>query len=465
MDAAAPPTATVDVGRVLDVLGPAASVAYAPPNIYPMSAPRFVVSSAVERPRPEARDLGVYVHIPFCSYHCTFCFYATRIGADLDQKRRYVDGLIRELEWLPEGSRLTQLFVSGGTPTGLPPDLLGRVLDGVFQRMTASDRHVHTVECSPETLTAEHIDVLRSRRIGRVSMGVQSLHDAVLDGVNRRHTRAMVETGCRRLIDAGLMVNIDLIYGLPGQTHDSFRRDVAAVTDLGVHSITAYNLRVNERTPVARSLRADEGLDLAHLVRWRATVASAARELGFIPKRWHTFHRRVVEGPVGAVVRRFEDVTGHGHQLGVGMSARSRLDHVVFRNHAHYDRYLERVERGQSPVEDTFRLTLEDRKLRFVTLTLGDGKPLPVEAYGREFGSSPESDFAEPLARLEKAGLIEQPPGSVVLTEAGQLLYDLVTRAFYPETVRRWMEERQALADVAPNLRRRARPDRSVPAC
>ena len=97
---------------------------------------------------------------------------------------------------------------------------------------------------------------------------------------------------------------------------------------------------------------------------------------------------------MGTVVRRFEDVTGHGHQLGVGMSARSRLDHVVFRNHAHYDRYLERVERGQSPVEDTFRLTLEDRKLRFVTLKLGDGKPLPVEAYGREFGSSPESDFA-----------------------------------------------------------------------
>jgi oxygen-independent coproporphyrinogen-3 oxidase len=296
-------------------------------------------------------------------------------------------------------------------------------------------------------------------------MGVQSLHDEVLDGIRRRHTREMVETGCRRLLDAGLMVNIDLIYGLPGQTHDGFRRDFKGVADLGAHSITAYNLRVNERTSVARSLTDDERLDLAHLVRWRVTVAATARELGFIPKRWHTFHRRAVDGPVGEVVRRFDDVTGHGNQLGVGMSARSRLDRTVFRNHPHFDTYLERVESGRSPVEEMFALSDHERKLRFLTLTLGDGKALHVDAYRQEFGCSLESDFAEPLARLAEAGLIEAQDGSIALTEAGQLLYDLVTRAFYPDTVRRWMEERQSLAQVAPNLRRRAaRPGGSVAA-
>src|SRR5262245_50455334 len=104
MEEPAPGTATMDLHRVLAALGPAATVAYAPPNIYPMSAPRFAVSSGVDRQYPRDPHLGVYVHIPFCSYHCTFCFYATRIGADLDQKRRYVDGLIKELEWLREDS-------------------------------------------------------------------------------------------------------------------------------------------------------------------------------------------------------------------------------------------------------------------------------------------------------------------------------------------------------------------------
>src|SRR5581483_8850297 len=406
-------TATIDLHRVLDALGPAASVAYAPPNIYPMSAPRFEVRSAVEREYPVHPAVGVYVHIPFCTYHCTFCFYATRTGADLDQKRRYVAGLVKELEWLRPGSQLTQLYVGGGTPTALPPDLLAVVLDTIFRKTTPAGRHVRTVECSPETLTPEHIDVLRAHGIERVSMGVQTLHDDVLDGIKRRHTREMVETSCRRLIEAGMMLNIDLIYGLPGQTRDGFRRDFAAVADLGTQSITTYNLRVNERTPVARSLADEERLDLEHLVRWRATVAAITRELGFTPKRWHTFHRSAVPGAVGEVVRRFDDVTGHGNQLGVGMSARSRLDDVVFRNHAHFDPYLERVESGRSPVEETFPLSLEDRKLRFLTLTLGDGKPLPVETYRREFGCSVETDFVEPLARLARAGLIEQQDDSI----------------------------------------------------
>lgn len=80
---------------------------------------------------------------------------------------------------------------------------------------------------------------------------------------------------------------------------------------------------------------------------------------------------------------------------------------------------------------------------------------MPRAAYQEEFGCSLDSDFAEPLTRLSDAGLIQEQLGSISLTETGQLLYDLVTRAFYPETVRRWMEERQSLAAVSANLRPR----------
>jgi oxygen-independent coproporphyrinogen-3 oxidase len=454
---------TLDLARVLAVLGPAAAVSYAPPNIYPMSAPRFTAGSGAERPHPVGRDLGIYVHVPFCSYHCTFCFYATKIGADLAQKRRYVDALITELDWVRDGSLLTQLYVGGGTPTALPPGLLARMLEAVFQKMASTGRHTHTVEASPETLTPEHVGVLQSHGIGRVSMGVQSLNGGVLDTVQRRHTREMVEASCRLLVETGLMVNIDLIYGLPGQTHEGFRRDFEAIAGLGAQSITTYNLRVNERTPVARSLADDERLDLANLVRWRSTVTTAARDLGFVPKRWHTFHRNPVDGRTADVVRNFEDVTGHGNQFSVGMSARSRLDNMVFRNHASFETYLERVEGGRSPVEETMALSEHERKLRFLALTLGDGKVVSRASYQEEFACSLESDFAEPLTRLSDAGLIREQLGTISVTETGQLLYDLVTRAFYPETIRRWMEERQALAAVSSNLRPRPRRAKQYP--
>ena len=456
-----PASEAVDLDRILSVLGPAAAVAYAPPNIYPMSAPRFSAASGIERPQPSGRELGVYVHIPFCSYHCTFCFYATRIGADLDQKRRYVEGLLTELEWLPADARLTQLYVGGGTPTSLPPELLARVLSAVVRRLPAAGRHVHTVETSPETLTDEHLAVVKDHGVERMSMGVQSLSDGVLDTVKRRHTREMVEASVRRLVNAGLMVNVDLIYGLPGQKPEDFFRDFSTVAGFGVHSVTAYNLRVNERTPVARAIEEHERLDLGRLVRWRAGVRTTAREHGFSAKRWHTFQRE--GGSTAAeIVRRFDDVTGDGNQFSVGMSARSRLDHVVFRNHAVFDEYLARIESGRSPVEETFALAEDERKLRYLTLTLGDGRPLSHSAYEAEFGSSLEGDFPEPLARLFEAELIEEAGGAITLSESGQLVYDLVMRAFYPETVRRWMEERQALTATARNLRPRVR-GRAVP--
>lgn len=448
---------SISLDRILAVLGPTASVSYAPPNIYPMSAPRFTPDRSVDRPHPPGLDLGLYVHIPFCSYHCTFCFYATRIGADLDQKRRYVDAVLRELEWVRPATRLTQLFVGGGTPTALPPELLSRVLEAIFRKTTTHDRHVHTVEASPESLTPEHVAVLTERGIRRVSMGVQSLDDGVLDTVKRRHTRAMVESSCRLLVDARLMVNVDLIYGLPGQTPESFRRDAEVMVGLGVHSFTAYNLRVNERTPVGRTLADEERLDLAHLVRWRVCVADAARELGFAPQRWHTFCRRELSGAAAATVARFDDVTGQGDQLGVGMSARSRLSHVVFRNHPTLETYQDRVESGQSPVEERFVLTEGERKLRYLAMTLGDGKGLSRADYRAEFNSSVEDDFAEPLGRLAEAELVEDQDQSICLTGTGQLVYDLVTRAFYPETAQRWMHERQALAATSGNLRPRAR--------
>ena len=447
---------TIDLDRVLDALGPAARVSYAPPNIYPMSAPRFTASSGIERIPPADGRIGVYVHVPFCSYHCTFCFYATKIGADQAEKTRYVAALKRELDWLPDGSVLTQLYVGGGTPTALAPEQLSDVLGALFSKVRRDGRHSHTVETSPESLTAEHVDVLRRHGIERVSMGVQSLSDDVLDTVKRRHTRDMVEDSCRLLLGAGLMVNIDLIYGLPGQTPDGIERDFEYVARLGAHSITTYNLRVNERTPVAKTLAQDERLDLSQLVRWRSGIAAVAEDLGFGLKRWHTFHRQEVAGPVADVVCRFEDVTGQGNQLGVGNSARSRLNDVIFRNHASIDTYVERVESGRSPVEETFALSEGERKLRFLTLTLGDGKTLHREAYREAFGTTVENDFPEPLTRLADAGLIQEEPGAIGLTDAGKLLYDLVTRAFYPETVRRWMEERQSLAAGGANRQRQA---------
>ncbi len=190
-------------------------VAYSVPHVYPSAAPAYLDAPSARRPPLEGEQLRLYVHIPFCRYHCTFCYYAVRTGTGADTMARYVRALERELNWVQPGTPLSQLFVGGGTPTALSPELLDQLLGAIFARTTPHGQNVHVVETSPETMSRGHIEVLRRRGIGRVSLGVQSLDDEVLGTVRREHAGAQALAVCQQLVDAGFIVNVDLIYGLP----------------------------------------------------------------------------------------------------------------------------------------------------------------------------------------------------------------------------------------------------------
>jgi len=435
-----------DLERIAAALGRAIHIPYAPPHVYPMSAPAFNRSPEAERTRSGDGPLGIYVHVPFCNYSCSFCFYARRINDPRQDMERYVRALCRELAWVQPGTRLTQMYFGGGTPTALPAPLLDTVLAEVLARVQPDGTTVHTVEASPESVTPAHLAVLHKRGVGRVSMGIQSLDQGVLDRVGREHSSQAALTTCDLLVNSGLIVNVDLIYGLPGQTEDSFRRDFETLAGRGVHSITAYNLRINERTAVAKTIEPDEQLGLARLVRWRQFVQQTAAEFGFVRKTWHTFERPC------EMSARFQDRTGQGDQFGAGQSARSRLGATIYRNHPSMPAYLERVEAGRSPVEEVFQLNEEDRKIRFVGGSLGVGKPLVRQTYVDTFGCSFDDDFGEPLLRMEQVGLVADTGAAVQLTENGRLVYDLTTLAFYPQRIQDWLDERHQAAQVKHGL-------------
>jgi oxygen-independent coproporphyrinogen-3 oxidase len=249
----------VDVDTVRAAIGSVPRVAYEAAHVYPLSAPRFTPLPGAARAIPAgSAPLRLYVHIPFCRYACTFCFYAKRVNTPRSQMQRYVDAVRRELDAFGDDIALQQLYVGGGTPTALPADLLDDVLASVTARIPLDPASCHTVEGSPESLTAEHVEVLRRRGIGRVSLGVQTLDEAILQSINRRHSAQQAVDVCGLLVGAGLSVNVDLIYGFPGQSEDSVQRDLEAFAALGAQSLTLYNLRLNERTPLT-SVLADLG--------------------------------------------------------------------------------------------------------------------------------------------------------------------------------------------------------------
>jgi oxygen-independent coproporphyrinogen-3 oxidase len=429
--------------KVARALAHVPGAAFCVPHEYPGAAPAFRPEPMAVRPPLDGDRLRLYAHVPFCRYHCTFCCFAVRTGTTEDAQARYVGALVKELEWVQPGTPLAQLFVGGGTPTALGPDLLDELLAAIFARTTPFGDGVHTVEASPETLSAAHVEVLRRRGIGRVSMGVQSLDEAVLGSVHRRHSAAQSLAACRLLVDAGRIANVDLIYGLPGQSEESFLADMETVARTGVHSLTLYTLHLNDRTPVSRALRDEERLSLARLMRWRALVKRHAEALGYTQARMHTFKRL---DTIAGAHERLEHFThtSWGYQLGIGMSARSHLGRTVYRNAGKLETYVQRVEEGLSPVDETLPLAEEDRMTQFIGRSLGDGKTLDRSRYRSAFARDLDDDFGEILARLRGAGLIEDDGERLRMTDLGKRVYDLVTLSFYPRRAQDWLRARES---------------------
>jgi oxygen-independent coproporphyrinogen-3 oxidase len=429
-----------DTSNLATALGPAFKLAFSPPHDYPMSVPMFEPAQCLERGKINVEQLRLYVHIPFCNYACTFCFFAKTIGAQREQKEHYVKMLKRELEWIEPGTRLSQLFVGGGTPTCLPPDLMDEVLSAIFSRVEHDPAIVHTLEASPESITEDHLDVIQKHGIGRISMGVQSLDQSTLDDVNRRHDAIQALNACKLIIDKGLILNIDLMYGLPKQTPEHLERDIALLNELNVPSLTLYDLRINEHTPIARKIDDQDRWDLDKLITWRSIAKQLAEDAGYIQTRWHTYKKTDSIAAKHERIRCFDD-DGSGYQLGVGMSARSQLGYTMYRNTRNMKTYLERMEKRQSPVEDIIHLTPEDRKTQFVARSIGDGKPLYRKAYEEAFGASIDHDFPEAIDHLTRCNILEDMGNTLFLSRTGRLVYDLVTVSFYPEKAHQWLRK------------------------
>ena len=432
------------VDLVAEALADVPRAAYSVPHVYPAAAPAYAPAPSALRPHPPSDRFSLYVHLPYCRYRCTFCHFVVRVGADVTAMQRYASAITKELEWIPAGAQLSQLYVGGGTPTVLPPELMDEVLSAVFARTDAASGAVHTVETSPETISQAHLDVFRRHGIGRVSMGIQSLEREVLDTVHRDQTSEGALGACALLLDSGLIVNTDLIYGLPGQTRESFLFDLTTLAELGVPSLTLYSLHVTERTPVARVL-GDQPFDLAGLMGWRAFVKRSAEDLGYTQTRWHSFKRLDTIARTHQFERDFDNQLA-GTQFGVGLSARSHLGRVMYRNHEVHDTYIDRIERGESPVQQRFDFEEDDLMTQFIARSLGDGKPLHRAEYERVFGRSIDSDFGVLLDRLRRAALIDDDGATLLLAERGKLVYDLVTLAFYPERARAWLSGRESRA-------------------
>lgn len=195
---------------------------------------------------------GIYIHIPYCKSKCIYCdFFST---PQVETMEQYVHSLLCEARLRHgeiEGEAVSTLYLGGGTPSVLPISLLSTLIEGMKEVFDLSNLEEFTIEVNPDDVTAASVKALVALGVNRVSMGVQSFNDGELQAINRRHTAQQAIDSVIAIKDAGITnVSIDLIYGLPGQSLNSWQRNVERAIGLDVQHISAYCLSYEPGTPL-----------------------------------------------------------------------------------------------------------------------------------------------------------------------------------------------------------------------
>ncbi|MFE4019349.1 radical SAM family heme chaperone HemW [Streptomyces sp. NPDC059101] len=389
--------------------------------------PRHALTGAAQRP------LGFYLHVPYCATRCGYCDFNTYTaselrgpGGALASRENYADTLVEEVRLarkvLGDDSRpIETVFVGGGTPTLLPAADLGRMLAALRDEFGLAPAAEITTEANPESVDPRYLAELRAAGFNRVSFGMQSARQHVLKILDRTHTPGRPEACVAEARAAGFAhVNLDLIYGTPGESDDDWRASLEAATDAGPDHISAYALIVEEGTQLARRIRRGEVPmtdDDVHADRYLIAEEhlAAAGFSWYEVSNWATTE--------AARCRHNELYWTGADWWGAGPGAHSHVGGVRWWNVKHPAAYAQALAEGRSPGAGRELLAAEDRRVEriLLELRLAAGCPLSLLAPAG----------ARAAARAVADGLLAPGPyeeGRAVLTLRGRLLADAVVR-------------------------------------
>jgi oxygen-independent coproporphyrinogen-3 oxidase len=379
------------------------------------------------------KGFGVYVHVPFCASRCGYCdfntYTSTELGGGADQAA-YADTVLAEIALAARvldgaAPEVETVFFGGGTPTLLPAGDLARILDGIDKTFGLASGAEVTTEANPESVTPGSLAELQNAGFTRVSLGMQSARPHVLAVLDRRHTAGRPEVAAAEARAAGFEhVNLDLIYGAPGESAEDWQASLDAVVAAGVDHVSAYALIVEDGTrlgaQVARGVvpMPDDDVLADRYLQAEATLTAAG--LGWYEvSNWAT--------TPAARCRHNELYWRSADWWGFGPGAHSHVGGVRWWNVKHPSAYAGRLAEGASPAHARESLDGETRRVEDVLLRLRlrDGLPLAVlDEAGRAGARQAVAD-----------GLLDpgqHAAGRAVLTLRGRLLADAVVRDLLP---------------------------------
>lgn len=385
-----------------------------------------------------------YVHLPYCTGVCDFCSYflTTVRQADLSPINQYLDDVTGELDYHGDRTELNiqRVFFGGGTPSLTPPDTLDRFLSGLQRKRFLSRSVMGTVELHPEFFddmdNANHfIDVLLAHNIGRVSIGYQSADLDTLEETNRRHGTDFLSDSMDFLRARGMLVNIDLMYGLPGLSLKQWGDTLSETIKVNPDSVSTYFLFVDPGTVTHHEVKTGKIFLPSHeIVQTQHIMAQIALESVGFYELPNDFYARLGDG-VDPTMFTTDSLPSDTVSLPVGAGAYGFFDRSQLFNHFNLRDYRSSVNNKKSPFWRVHRFDDEGLLRRDVMFTLKNSPYIDRKLFIDKYCVDPVDKFEQLFSFLVAQRLVAMDDESkrITLTPKGRLCVEEIAWLFRSE--------------------------------
>lgn len=398
------------------------------------------LAAGISLPDRPIRTEYAYIHIPFCSGLCSFCSYFLAVSRDTDSDprvSRYLDDLIAQASIHQRNTELdlSYVYLGGGTPSLLHPGHMERLLGGFSRLGILSPRLIGTIEFHPEIFADSVrmnalLDVVEAHGIKRVSLGFQTDDTDVLRTTNRRHDAAFLGEAINRLRSRELAVNIDLMYGLPGQSLESWLCSLELVLAASPDSISTYFTFIDPGTRLWREVQRDPAILLSHAqIQLQHLAAQIALEKAGYTELPSDFYSKPAGDPASYAQ---QTLPSDANMVALGAGAYGYYPGVQYFNYFDFQHYSEMVWAGRSPIWRAAVLTPEEELCRDIMFSLKNAPALNVRLFEARHDVSPLDSHGHTLSQLTDLDLVHVSADEIRLTSKGRLVVEEIACMFAP---------------------------------
>jgi len=364
---------------------------------------------------------GLYIHIPFCLSKCSYCdFYSS---TSLSALPPFLDVLSKEMKMYRSRFKLFEtLYIGGGRPSLLSPQQLEIILICVQETFDITSNSEITVEANPAHLNRPYLEALRKIGINRINIGVQSFDQEVLHFLGRRHSVEQAISAIEASRNAQFHnMGLDLIYGIPGQTIDSWLDTLKQAVAFSPEHLSCYQLTLNSKTSLGKRHQAGEfsipGEELQY--EFFMKTSQFLEDAGYIHYEVSNFARGIE-----LASKHNQKYWDHSPYLGLGPAAHSFQKNRRWWNYRSIDQYITAINAGTLAVEETEILTTEQLRLEALYLALRTQKGISLDEVKRRFHYDLLSERRKMLDKLQEEGLISVQDGHLYPTRTGLAVAD-----------------------------------------